>query len=149
MSLKEQGIKKDPSDQLSDLAASLLGPSGPFASYLKNVDARTLLEQQMSFYKNMFEIAWGSSAITPDKKDWRFQDEAWTTNPLYRRLSQAYLAMTDAVEKMIPDDLPLEEKARAQLAASIVTSTFAPTNTLLGNPAALNKTLESGGSNLA
>ena len=37
---------------------------------------------------------------------------------------------------------------RAELAASIVTSAFAPTNTLMGNPAALAKTIETGGSNL-
>src|SRR5690606_32204706 len=37
----------------------------------------------------------------------------------------------------------------AQLAAAIVTSSFAPTNTLLGNPAAIAKTMETGGSNLA
>ena len=136
-------------NQINEAAYALLGPDGPFASRLRSLDPRAMLEQSMDFYKTMLEIAIGSSTIAADKKDWRFQDEAWTTNPLYRRLSQAYLAMTEAVEKMIPEDLPLEEKARAQLAASIVTSAFAPTNTLLGNPAALAKTLKSGGSNLA
>jgi polyhydroxyalkanoate synthase len=131
------------------MAASLMGPGGPFASYLSGKGFSNLIDQNLSLYKSMFEIATGSSTIAPDKKDWRFQDETWTKNPLYRRLSQAYLAMADAVEKMIPEDLPLEEKARAQLTASIVTSTFAPTNTLLGNPAAITRTLESGGSNLA
>jgi len=149
MTMSNQELHGLAQKQFNEFAASLLGPGGPFASYLRGADMFKVFDQNVAFYKNMFEIATGASALTPDRKDWRFQDEAWTSNPLYRRLSQAYLAMTEAVEKMIPDDLPLEEKARAQLAASIVTSTLAPTNTLLGNPAALAKTLKSGGSNLA
>jgi polyhydroxyalkanoate synthase len=136
-------------DQFTEFAASFMSPGGPFASYLSGKGFANLVDQNLTFYKNMFEIATGASTIAPDKKDWRFQDETWTKNPFYRRLSQAYLATAEAVEKMIPEDLPLEEKARAQLTASIVTSTFAPTNTLLGNPAAITRTLESGGDNLA
>ncbi len=127
---------------------ALLGPAGPFAGYLRSMDPKALAEQTMGLYKSMFDIMLGKSDVAPDARDWRFQDKTWTANPLYRRLAQAYLAMTDAVEKLIPEDLPWEDKARAQLAASIVTSTFAPTNTLLGNPAALARTMETGGSNL-
>lgn len=136
-------------DQIKEMASSFLAPGGPFLAYFRNLEPQTLLEQNVAFYKNMFEIAVGSSAIAVDKKDARFQDEAWTSNPVYKRLSQAYLAMTDAVEKMIPEDLAADEKARAQLAASVVTTAMSPTNTLLGNPEAMAKTLESGGSNLA
>jgi polyhydroxyalkanoate synthase len=132
----------------SEAAAELFGPEGPFAAYVRSMDARSMVEQGMDLYKTMFEIALGKSDIAPDPRDWRFKDEAWSGNPFYKRLSQAYLAMTDAVEQMIPEELPWEQKARAQLAASIVTSTFAPTNTLLGNPAAINRTIETGGSNL-
>jgi len=138
----------DSTTQPLDDMASILGLGGPFAAYLRGMDARTLFQQGMDFYKTMFEIAVGQSDVAPDARDWRFQDETWATNPLYKRLAQAYLAMSNAVEKMIPEELPWEEKARAQLAASIVTSTFAPTNTLLGNPAAIAKTMETGGSNL-
>ncbi len=148
MARKDQDTGFSAPGHLKD-AAALFGPTGPFASYLRSMDPFTMLEKSMDLYKNMFEIAVGSSSIAADKKDWRFQDEAWTSNPVYKRLSQAYLAMTEAVEKMIPDDLSLEDKARAELATLIVTSSFAPTNTLMGNPAAITRTLESGGSNLA
>ncbi|MBW8784676.1 MAG: alpha/beta fold hydrolase [Novosphingobium sp.] len=135
--------------QLNEAAAALFGPTGKFASYFQSLNPLTFVEQSMDLYKNMFEIATGTSEIAPDKRDWRFQDKAWSSNPFYQRLSQAYLAMCEAVENMIPEDLASEDRARAELAAAIVTSTFAPTNTLWGNPAALNKTMESGGSNLA
>ncbi len=133
-------------DQFS-AAMAQFGPDGPFAAFYRNIDPASMFEQGMDFYKSMFEIATGTSAI--ETKDPRFRDKAWTENPVYKRLGQAYLAMSDAIEKMIPDDLPMEEKARAQLVTSIVTSMFAPTNTLIGNPAALAKTVETGGSNLA
>nr|WP_137677435.1 alpha/beta fold hydrolase [Parerythrobacter lutipelagi] len=127
----------------------VIGPAGPFASYLKAVNPKSLIEANLQFYKALFEIGIGKSEIEPDGRDWRFKDETWTKNPLYKRLSQAYLAMCEAVEAMIPDDLPLEEKSRAELAASIVTSSLSPTNTLAGNPAALKRTMETRGSNLA
>ena len=136
-------------EQLNAATASMFGPDSPFATYLHGLQPAEMLDRSMEFYKTMWEIAVGSSTIEASTKDWRFQDKAWTENPMYRRLAQAYLAMTDAVEKMIPDDLSMEEKARAELVTSIVTSTFAPTNTLFGNPAAMAKTVETGGSNLA
>lgn len=131
------------------LPPALFGLDGPFASFMRAADPFTLLQQNMALYQQMLEIALGKSTIAPDARDWRFQDETWTKNPLYRRLSQAYLAMTDAVEKMIPEDLSDDDRARAQLAADIVTSAFAPTNTLLGNPAAALRAIETKGDSVA
>jgi polyhydroxyalkanoate synthase len=34
-------------------------------------------------------IARGSTSITPDSKEWRFQDPAWSEHPVYRRLAQS------------------------------------------------------------
>jgi poly[(R)-3-hydroxyalkanoate] polymerase subunit PhaC len=126
----------------------LLGPDGPFANLLK-ANPMDWMQQGMEFYRTLFEIAAGTSTITPDPRDWRFQHETWTKNPLYRRLAQAYLALTEAVEAMIPDDLEGDAKARAELATAIVTSAFSPTNTLLGNPAAMLKAIDTKGDSLA
>ena len=127
---------------------ALFGPDGPFATYLK-VNPLGMMQQGMDFYRNLFEIAAGTSPITPDARDWRFKDETWQTNPFYQKLAQAYLAMTQAVEAMIPEDLEGDAKARAELAAAIVTTSFSPTNTLLGNPAAMNRAIETKGGSLA
>ena len=127
----------------------LFSADGPYAAALRGFDPTRLFRHGLDFTSAMFGIAIGHSDIAADPKDWRFRDAAWTTNPFYKRLSQAYLATCDAIEKMIPDDLPVEARSRAELAASIAISAFAPTNTLLGNPAALNRTIETGGSNLA
>ncbi len=150
MATKEKDTQTAPqAEPGAEAAAALFGLDGPFADQLRKFDPMGMFEKSMDWYKTMFDIAVGTSDLAPDKRDARFQDEAWTSNPLYKRLSQAYLAMTEAVEQMIPDDLSVENKARAQLAVAVVNSSFAPTNTLLGNPAAITRTIESGGSNLA
>ena len=106
MATQDQQTEVPDERDWSAAAAELFGPEGPFAAYARSVDARAMFEQGMDLYKSMFEIALGKSKIAPDPRDWRFQDEAWTSNPFYKRLSQAYLAMTDAVEEMIPEELP-------------------------------------------
>ena len=70
--------------------------------------------------------------------------------PLYRGLMQGYLAASSEVQHLI-DDVPVDdrERARARFLATIVTDALAPTNLLAGNPAALKRTLETGGANLA
>lgn len=125
-----------------------VNPDNLFAVYSNLFKPEAFMEQGFDFFNELTSIATGSSSIAPDAKDWRFKDEAWSENPLYKRWAQAYLAMSEAVEKMIPEDLPFEDKARAQLVASIVTSSLAPTNCLIGNPAALAKTMETKGDNL-
>src|SRR5690606_23804950 len=131
------------------LPASLFGQDGPFAAFMRSPSPFALFQQNMELYQSFVDIALGQSKIAADPRDWRFQDETWTKNPFYRRLGQAYLAMTEAVEKMIPDDLSDDDRSRAQLAAEIVTSAFAPTNTLIGNPAAALRAIETKGDSVA
>ena len=139
---------QDTQDETAESGSGFFGSEGPFATLLRHIDPRMMAQQGIELSKTLLDIVAGKSEIAPDARDWRFKDEAWKTNPAYKRLAQAYLAATEAIEKMIPDDLSTENKQRAELAASIVTSAFAPTNTLIGNPAALAKTIETGGSNL-
>ncbi len=42
--------------------------------------------------RELLRISLGSSSVAPAKGDWRFADPAWTQNPVYRRIGQAYLA---------------------------------------------------------
>ncbi len=45
------------------------------------------------------KVAVGKSTIAPDPKDWRFQNRAWTTHPLFNRLCQSYLAWAETSER--------------------------------------------------
>jgi len=94
-------------------------------------------------------VATGRSEISPARGDRRFGDPAWSANPLYRRLAQAYLvleqAITDAVEQA---DVDWRTQERARFAAGILASALAPTNTLVGNPAALRRAYQTRGRSL-
>jgi polyhydroxyalkanoate synthase len=95
------------------------------------------------------EIALGTSQLAPDPKDRRFADPAWKSNAIYARLMQAYLATQSELNHFVADSrLGAREKGRAQFFASLVTDALAPSNFLLGNPAAVRKLVDSGGGNL-
>jgi len=96
-------------------------------------------------------IALGRSDVAPERGDWRFRDETWSTNPAYKRVAQWYLAWCKAVETVLDDVEATTDRHRAERAKfvmNVMTSAVAPTNSLLGNPAALKKTFEAGGANL-
>lgn len=142
----DQTIETRGADPLE--ALKRFGLADSFLTYARAMRPETFLRTSGNLFFNLIEVAGGTSEIAPGAKDKRFADETWRTSPGYKRLAQAYLAMSDAIEAMIPEDLPANEKARAEFAAAVFTSTVAPTNTLLGNPAALKRTFESGGQNL-
>ena len=88
----------------------------------------------------------GRSSVAPDPKDWRFRDPAWTENGVYRRLMQLYLTAAAELDELVATaELDWRDSERAQFLASVVGSALAPTNTLLGNPAALKRAFETGG----
>jgi polyhydroxyalkanoate synthase len=135
-------------DSEASAALEKMGLHDLFYAYTHAIRPETFLKTSSDLYFNLLQVAAGTSDIKPDSKDWRFRDEAWMKSPAYKRIAQAYLAMSDAIEAMIPDDLPKDEKARAEFAATIFASAIAPTNTLWGNPEAIKRTIESGGANL-
>ncbi len=99
--------------------------------------------------RRLLGAARGRTDLAPDPSDKRFVDPAWASNPVYRRLLQAYLVERDALFRLV-DDVGLDPKSRerARLALSLVTEAAAPTNTLLGNPSALGKAWETRGQSL-
>jgi polyhydroxyalkanoate synthase subunit PhaC len=97
-------------------------------------------------------IALGRSGVEAARNDWRFKDPTWSTNPIYKRVAQTYLAACAAVDGVLGDmeaEGDPRRTAQSRFAMGILTSALAPTNTLIGNPAALKKTFEVGGANLA
>jgi len=94
-------------------------------------------------------ITVGRSAIAPDRKDWRFADATWQDNQLYRRVMQYYLAWAESMEAMVTSaNLDWRAEERARFFMGIAVSAAAPTNTFLGNPAALKRAIETGGGSL-
>lgn len=107
-----------------------------------------VVDESFKLYQEMFKIIAGSSEIAPDRKDWRFKDDAWSTHPFYKRVGQAYLAWSDALNRLADGAENWQTRERAKLATDILTSAASPTNTFWGNPAALKRALETGGQSI-
>ena len=110
---------------------------------------------RMSGYLNdMMQVAAGTSEIKPEANDRRFADPAFGENPFYRRLMQSYLAGRSALHDLVGlstetvagDDWKLS--AQERFAVTLLTEALAPTNTLIGNPAALKRAFDTAGRSL-
>ncbi len=99
----------------------------------------------------LIRIGRGRSEVEPKRGDGRFRDPTWQDNAAFHRLEQAYLAACQASDNLVDT---LEEKdwshaQKAKFLMGIVTSTAAPTNLLLANPAALKRARDTKGASLA
>jgi polyhydroxyalkanoate synthase len=148
-----------PDEIASDAAEGMLGPN-PFIG-LRGRDmlasARDiagqavknpmlLLEQEAALARDLISVVAGNSELAPELADKRFQDPAWKSNPFYRTLLQGHLAWGRALAGLV-DRSGLEggSKERARFVVSLLTDALSPTNTLLGNPGALKKLIDTGG----
>jgi polyhydroxyalkanoate synthase len=94
----------------------------------------------------------GTSTLAPAERDRRFTDPAWSRNPLFRRLVQAYLAAAGSLDALVDDlDAHVEDHRlaeRARFAANILAAAAAPSNVLVTNPAGLKRAFDTGGASL-
>ena len=102
----------------------------------------------MNMFQEMFKIVVGVSDIAPDEKDKRFRDATWSSHPYYERLGQVYLAWSKALDNLAESHDNWQIRERAKFGTDIFTSMMAPSNTLFGNPEALKRAFETGGSSI-
>ena len=114
----------------------------------KAVSPLAVAKESVVLAAELMKIAIGASDIEPEKRDWRFKDDAWDSNSFYKRLGQSYLAFCKGAKGVVNDDADWRTRERAQFALEVTTSALAPTNTLLGNPAALKKAFDTNGKSL-
>ncbi|SDR01827.1 polyhydroxyalkanoate synthase [Rhizobiales bacterium GAS113] len=108
-----------------------------------------VVEQEAALIRDFISVLSGKSELAPRQGDKRFGDSVWQDNPLYRMTLQGYVAWTNALQGFVDRSaLDAGTKDRARFAVSLLTDALSPTNMLLGNPAALKKTLETRGANL-
>ena len=98
------------------------------------------------FASQFASIAMGSSDLSPEPNDKRFQDPAWIENGAYRRLGQTYIAWTQALDNWL-DESQLEgmNRERARYVFDAAKDILAPVNTLVGNPEAMRIARETSG----
>jgi polyhydroxyalkanoate synthase subunit PhaC len=99
--------------------------------------------------KDTVRILRGTDQIAPSPRDKRFADPAWSLHPGYRRLAQEYLAVTGTLDRLLGDfeatGADWRDVESARFVVNAFTSALAPTNTLLGNPAALKRAFDTAG----
>lgn len=118
-----------------------------YTASLKQPDK--LLKAYGDLFQNTMASLTGTSDVMPPKGDKRFMDPIWTSNPAYKAMMQTYLTWSNGLNDWVEGlDIKGRDKLRAQILASMLTDSVAPTNMLLGNPTAMKMTLEKGGKNL-
>ena len=112
-------------------------------------EPKVAVAQWVSFLGELSEIIGGKSNRAPQPGDKRFTDPTWTNSALHSRLLKAYLAWSAAVENFISrTSLNEVDKQRANFFTTILVDALAPTNTLIANPAAMRKLVDTGGESL-
>jgi polyhydroxyalkanoate synthase subunit PhaC len=92
----------------------------------------------------------GTATVTPDRRDRRFADPAWSENPLLRRLVQAYLVAGQTAERLIADaGLDWRDEQRVRFLVENVVEALAPSNVPLVNPSSAKAAIDSAGLNFA
>jgi polyhydroxyalkanoate synthase len=159
--MKSRGRTGAVSEEVGDRAVDAVLGANPFLrvdptetlAATGKVTARAL-RRPVFLWRTASALAGESRAIlTGDgvsvSADRRFADPTWQTNPFYRRLLQAYLVLEREL-KSLPDKVPIEGKDadRARFLLSLIADAIAPTNWLVGNPAALRRARETRGRSL-
>lgn len=126
--------------------AVMMQPAALFEAQAKNWNDWTAL------WRTMGERALGQEAApvaAPAKGDRRFSDPAWSDEPVYDWLKQAYLLAARQLQDFVAT-APVDEATRAQVdfASRQMMNALAPTNFPHTNPQVARRTIESGGLNL-
>jgi polyhydroxyalkanoate synthase subunit PhaC len=106
----------------------------------------TVARRGASLAGELASIAAGRSAIAPGRKDRRFADPAWSSNPLLARIVAAYLASAGTVESLLADaELDWRDNERMRFVLSNLIDAAAPSNNPLLSPVAWKAVIDSGG----
>lgn len=107
------------------------------------------LRSTAGFAAKLTHIAAGDKTYTQNPGDRRFKDPAWNDSWLHRNLLQGYLALGESLDEWL-DDIEFSDldERRARFLTSIMRDSISPTNSLLGNPAALRQLVDTGGASL-
>ncbi|MEN9873215.1 MAG: hypothetical protein RL186_112 [Pseudomonadota bacterium] len=124
---------------------------GAVALMLREVTAKpaTTAKHMKALGEDVVKILKNESDLAPNAKDKRFTDITFKYNPIYRMGMQYYLAVQKNVGIWLADlELDELERARASFVSQMIIDSLAPTNSLIGNPAAIKRAYESGGASL-
>jgi polyhydroxyalkanoate synthase len=116
---------------------------------LMTINPQILIEEHIALGRALLDIATGNSKIAPDPRDRRFSHAVWQKNGYYRRLMQGFIAWRGMLNRVLDRaDTTTDDRERARFVLQLATEAFSPTNSLLGNPGALQRLSETRGKSL-
>ncbi|HEY6125932.1 MAG TPA: alpha/beta fold hydrolase, partial [Steroidobacteraceae bacterium] len=116
---------------------------------LMTINPQVLIEENIAFGRELLAIAMGQSKIAADPRDRRFSHVVWQKNGYYKRLMQGFVAWRGMLNRVLDRaDTSTDDRERARFVLQLFTETFAPTNSLFGNPGALQRITETRGKSL-
>lgn len=117
-------------------------------------DQMSLLLKQQELFQHTVLRFMGKEVepvIEPEKGDKRFKNVEWDANPVFDYVKQLYLLQGKTLMKMVDDTEGLSDQSRSKVEYLLrqYVNAVAPSNFAGLNPDVINKTLETGGQNLA
>lgn len=148
------GSRAEPFDVL--LAQAALGTPRRFYPGMAGVKLalglarrpRVVSRRAWALSAELARVAVGTSHVEPSPRDRRFADDAWSGNPLLRRIAQAYVTAGTAAQTLVKDaDLDWSSAQRINFITENVIEALAPSNSPLTNPQAMKAAVDSAGLN--
>ena len=148
-------------DQAAPLDALLVDAAlGTFRRFMPDASAarlavslaqrpRTTARRLRDLAAEFGRIGAGTSELAPAKRDRRFTDPAWMTNPVLRRAVQAYLAAGQAAGQLVGDAaLESRDDRRIRFGVDNLVEALSPSNVPLLNPLSAKAVVDTGGLNV-
>lgn len=105
-----------------------------------------IADEAVSLVRELARVGTGKSEITPDKRDRRFSDPAWLSNPWLRAILQGYLAIDKAARSVVGElELDWRDRERIEFAIENILDAIAPSNVPGINPLSLKALVDTGG----
>src|SRR5262245_31702640 len=68
---------------------------------LMTINPQALIEENVTFVRELVEIAMGRSKVAPDPRDRRFSHAIWQKSGYYKRLMQGFVAWRDMLNRVL------------------------------------------------
>lgn len=105
-----------------------------------------IADEAVSLVRELARAGTGKSDITPDKRDRRFSDPAWSSNPWLRAILQGYLAIDKSARSVVSElELDWRDRERIEFALENLLDAAAPSNLPGINPLSLKALIDTGG----
>lgn len=154
----DRAVGREPDDpeveraEEAALGGEMLGALDPLLlmeSLSETVSPESLMKSFESLAARMPAVLAGQEAGPLPSEDARFQDPAFMDNSFYQFVATAYLMWEREMMSLVEDaQVDWRTRERSRFLMGAFTSGMAPTNTLLGNPAALKQAFDTGGRSL-